>query len=297
MWAALLACREPPTDRPSPPDGPDAHTAAHTGRPPGEPTCPRFGAGRVVGDVTAKTPSEISGLVAWDGVLWAVDDGEDDLYAFDPSGALRGTAHFVGSVDGVDREDLGRWNDQLLVADTGDNRQERASVALYRFERPPPDGFHDDWPLAGSTVVTWPGGPTDAETLIVDPVTDDVLLVEKARDGVSTVLRVPGDLPDAVEGEAVAELVFGGDTGLGTVNWTTGGTVAPDGTAVVIRTYLDAWVWPRVPGEPWADTFARDACWLDLVTEPQGESIAWGDDGIYTISEGVGPTVLFYPLL
>jgi hypothetical protein len=78
---------------------------------------------------------------------------------------------------------------------------------------------------------------------------------------------------------------------------TTGGSVAPDGAGAVIRTYLDAFVWPRVPGEPWATTFARDACPVDLVTERQGEAIAWADDGLYTVSEGAQPTIWFYPRL
>lgn len=301
MWASLLACREPEPP-PGRSDEGDTHSAAlHSSDPrhtAAEPLpCPTFGPGQGVGVLSVPEPTELSGLVAWDGVLWAIDDGDDTLYALDRAGSLTGAAHAVGEVDGYDREDLGRWRDQLLLADTGDNALLRESVALYRFERPLAVGFVDDWPLAGRTDVTWPQGPTDCETVLVDPVTDEVLLVEKARDGVTSVIRVPPSLPASAVGEEVAVLLFGGEGGLGTVTVTTGGSVAPDGTAAVIRTYLDAFVWPRVPGEPWATTFARDACPVDLVTERQGEAIAWADDGLYTVSEGAQPTIWFYPRL
>jgi hypothetical protein len=287
-WVALAACREPSTD----PATGDEHSAReHSALV--EPRCPTFAPGEVVGVVTVPEPAEISGLVAWDGVLWANDDGDDALYAFAPTGALLATANLAGEVDGFDLEDLVRVGDQLVLADVGDNLLQRPSVELLSFDRPPSTRDSDDWPLAQRTTLTWPAGPTNCEAALADPITGDMLLIEKVNDGVSSVIRVGTPLPAQVVGEEVAVVRFGAGA-LAGPTLTTGAAMAPDGTALVIRTYLDAWVWPRRPGEDWADTFARDACKVDLLTERQGESITWGPDGLYTISEGSQPNVLFY---
>lgn len=286
MLALLAACREPPVTDRGDDDGRD-----HTSAPPA-PVCPAFGTGEVRGALDASAPAELSGLVVVDGVAWAVDDGEDALFALSPSGARLATVALAGA-DGVDREDLAWLDGRLLIADVGDNRAAREDVALLAVELPPVADA-DGWPVAARTTLTWPGGPRDAETVLADPVTGDVLVVEKAFDGVSTVIRVGSPLPVAVEGEVVAELAFGAGA-LEGPTLATGGAVSPAGDAVVIRTYLDAWVWPRVPGEPWADTFGRDPCPIDLRTEPQGEAIAFADDGLWTISEGEGAQVWFYP--
>lgn len=301
MLAWLAACRAPPPADDAPSPHSSVEGSAHSAAPP--PACPTFGPGEAVGVVDPAAPPEISGLVAWDGGLWAIDDGVDALLALDPTGALLGTVDLGPEVVGVDREDLARVGDRLVVADVGDNAALRVRVTLWWFDRPPPRDAVD-WPLAGRTDLTWPGGPRDCETVLADPVSGDVLLVEKAFDGVSSVIRVPspapgapGDpLPAPAEGEEIAVLTFG-EGALEGPTLATGGAVAPDGTAVVIRTYLDAWVWPRIPDEPWTDTFGRDACAIDLLTEPQGETIAWGNGGLWTISEGEGEPVLFYPLL
>jgi hypothetical protein len=290
MWSLLAACREPTT---APTDGPPAH-APHSSAP--EPACPEFGPGEVAGVVSVPVPDEISGLAAWDDVLWAVDDGDPALYAFDRAGALLATAGLDPAVVGVDREDVARVGDHLVIADVGDNLGARVHVTLWAFDRPPSDRDTEDWPLASRTVLTWPDGPRDAETLLADPVSGDVLVVEKATDGVSSVIRVPSPLPAEAVGEEVAVLRFG-EGPLAGPTLATGGAVAPDGTAVVIRTYLDAWVWPRAPGEPWADTFGREPCAVELLTEPQGEAVTFAEDGLYTVSEGSGEPVLFYPLL
>ena len=131
------------------------------------------------------------------------------------------------------------------------------------------------------------------KTLMADPTTGDLLAVSKAFDGATLVARTPTPLGDQADLEVVAQLQFGTPP-LGSATLVTGGAIAPDGTGVVLRTYLDAFVWPRVPGEPWADTFARTPCPVDLEVEPQGEAIAWGPDGLWTVSEGAFPTLWFY---
>ncbi|MCA9494004.1 MAG: hypothetical protein KC621_28950 [Myxococcales bacterium] len=257
------------------------------------PACPTFLPGEPVGVVAADRPDEISGLVWRDGVLWALDDGDKALTALDPSGAVLATVELEASTVLVDWEDLAPLGDRLLIGDIGDNLEARQNVRLLQVTPPAITTSHQDWPVDAETVLQWPDGPHDAETLLADPVSGDVLLVAKDHDGDTPIIRVGSPLPEVALGVEVARLAFGEGFLQGNT-LTTGGTVAPDGSAVVIRTYLDAFLWPRVPGEPWDTTFGRDPCRVDLAPQPQGETIAWSPDGLYTISEGVRPTVLLH---
>ncbi|MEQ1568535.1 MAG: hypothetical protein ABMA64_23055 [Myxococcota bacterium] len=257
------------------------------------PPCPTFAPAEAVGAVDTPDATEISGLVWWDGVLWAVDDSQSVLWAFDETGASLAAVPLDPSVRVVDAEDLARVGDELVIADVGDNLAARVRIELVGFTRPPTDGSADVWPPTTRAIGHWPDGARDCETILADPVSGDVLLVEKAFDGVSSVMRFPTPLAAESTGELVAELAFG-EPPLDGATTTTGGAMSPAGDQVIVRTYLGAFAWPRVPGEPWADTFSRDACPIPLEVEPQGESIAWADDGLYTISEGELPTVWFY---
>ncbi len=73
----------------------------------------------------------------------------------------------------------------------------------------------------------------------------------------------------------------------------TGADMSPDGRFLVVRTYLSAWAFPRVPGEPWQDTFDRAPCQVPTGPEGQGEAIAWDATGIWTVAEGEGVPLHF----
>lgn len=285
LWA-LWGCRpaaEPPSSTP-PPTG---ETAA-----PG-PVCPVFGPGQPLGEAEPDTLTEASGLQVVEGVLWTHgDSGPAQLYALERTGARRAVVPVEGAVI-VDWEDLATVGDRLVVGDIGDNLEARLGLRLVSVPIPDPDA--DGVPVTATLHdLFWPDGAHDAEALIADPVSGDLLVVAKEPDGITPVGRVAAPFPGEQVLEEVARLQFGvppldGNT------LVTGGAGAPDGSGVALRTYLDAFVWPRQPGEPWAATFARAPCQVDLVTEPQGEAIAWAEDGLYTISEGRSPTIWFYP--
>ncbi|MDD9970384.1 MAG: hypothetical protein OXR73_29370, partial [Myxococcales bacterium] len=106
------------------------------------------------------------------------------------------------------------------------------------------------------------------------------------------VFRVPDS--SFASGRAVAEP--GGELHLGLV---TAADITPDGRLIIVRTYTDAWLWQRQPGMDVVEALQTPACELPLSIERQGESIAWAHDGsgYYTISEGLGETLYFYPRL
>ena len=112
---------------------------------------------------------ESSGLGAsrtYPGVFWTHNDSGDEprLYALDADAALLATIEVIGA-DARDWEamTLGRCptvSDRscLYVADMGDNRSVRESVALYIVEEPDPFGGDAEVPLVGTVPFVYPDG-------------------------------------------------------------------------------------------------------------------------------------------
>ncbi len=305
-WLAWVGCGggAPPDPEPRDTRGPTAETGslptavtattATTGDtgPPPEPTCPAFGEGETVGIVTDDTLVENSGLAWADGLLWAHNDsGEALLYGLSPQGAVLRRVP-VRDMPVFDWEDIALRDGMLWLADVGDNLAVRQSITLYEVPVPGPDDLEV---TARSVTLSWPDGARDCETLLADPVSGDLLLMSKELDGDVRVARVVD--PDAAtsELEEVARVRFGPD-GWGVGTYVTGGDMAPDGTAVVVRAYLETMVFPRVLGEAWQATFDREPCEVDTVGEGQGEAVAWAPDGLYFVSEGTMPAVNHTPL-
>lgn len=245
--------------------------------------------------------AEASGLAASRAnaeVLWSHDDsgGEAEVFAVGLDGTDRGRVSVSGAT-AVDWEDIallpGRAGaaDRLVIGDIGDNpgsgERDTRPARLVVVAEPAPPGAGASVASAPATVVevAYPDGPRDAETVLADPLTGDVLVVSKQWDAAPTgVYRVPaltatGAIPVAME--RVASL--GGDAAL-----VTGGDVSPGGSIVALRTYADVRLWDRAPDETVAQALARPPTCTVAVAERQGEAVAFTADGrgLVTISEG-----------
>lgn len=190
--------------------------------------------------------TESSGVVAsraHPGVLWTHNDSGDEgfLYATDLTGADHGRVRVPG-IAPIDAEDLsegpcpaaaGRC---LYLADTGDNRETRAWVAVYAVPEPArPGGPADTLHTTAAPLplrLRYPDGPHDVEATFVTEA-GIVHLVTKGRAGTVAVYRVPRTAWTG-EGVATAELVqtlaiaagwLGGArvTGAALARWTPGG--------------------------------------------------------------------------
>ena len=281
----LIACGGEPREAVS--TDPVVSATGDSGAPVEPPACPTFGEVEVMGAVTDAALTELSGLTRVGDLLWTHNDsgGQPMVYGLSDVGAVVQRV-VVGGALSVDWEDITHRGDHLWVGDIGDNFAIREVVQLY--ELPVPEDGQD---AVESRLlrVSWPDGPVDSEALFADPISGDLLLMSKVVDGVVTVARVPEPDADpdeeAVELEAVATVRFG-EEGIGRTTLVTGADMSPDGRFVVVRTYLSAWAFPRIPGEPWADTFGREPCEVPVAGEGQGEAITWDDAGVWTVSEG-----------
>lgn len=270
--------------------------------------CPRFAEPLTVGRVQSALADEVSGLAASrrrPGVLYGHNDSgaEELVFAFSAEdGAPLGTFRLAGATN-VDWEDLAIGPgpepgvDYLYVADTGDNDRERGSVVLYRAPEPEvdPEGWtEDEVELEGVEAIELVYGDEvahDAETLLVDPVTGDVLIVTKSQDGDRRTLVFLAEAPLAAGEVVEAVLVLDERETEGLDGRAVGGDVATSGDRLVV--YFrngDARLWFRPGALPLWTAFLFAPC---EVPRPEGqvEAVAFdpaaGD--ILAVPEGRRP--------
>jgi hypothetical protein len=254
----------------------------------------------VTGRLAAPEATEISGLVAsptQPNVLWAHNDSGDRARIF----ALRGDGSLVASLD-VPGADATDWEDiavgpggDLLLGDIGDNKSVRKDIDIYRVPEPRLADGPSTTAAATRLRLTYPDGAHDAETLLADPRTGEIVIVTKRLDGRSGVYA--GQAPERdVPGEAVFR--HAGGLRLGLAGLATAGDVSADGRTIAIRTYTALYAWTRKPGASLAATLARKPCVgsAQLGREGQGESLALSRDGrsFFTVAEGVGAALRRY---
>jgi hypothetical protein len=246
--------------------------------------------------VTDPRLPELSGLVAVDDQLVAINDGGDQVTVFLLDAACQVADVHTAAVDPYDPEDLAVAADGTVwLADAGDNDAIRTTVALIALR---PDGSTSVFRL------TYPDGPHDAEALLMAP-DGTPYLVTKEILGASGVYRPSSSLVDGgtvgMDKVAAVNMTFTG-TGGGPVGQAgqlliTGGAVARDGSAVALRTYTDAYVWPLV-GSDVPTALAAAPTRIPLPESPQGEAISFSTDNrnLVVASEGLPSDVTLVPL-
>ena len=263
-----------------------------------------FAPGRKVGVVETDLIREASGMVASRqnaNVLWVHNDSGDGarLFAIDTQGRLLGVCRVRGA-RARDWEDIaigpgpeaGRY--YLYIGDIGDNRARHRSVRIYRVGEPEVDSVR---PFAEMTIgptetieLTYPNGPRDAETLLVDPQTRDIYIISK-RELFNAVYRAP--YPQSTTAPAVMQRVA-------TLPWgfAVAGDVSPDGRRVIVRSPHKASLWRRPDTQPLWRAFMEKPVGIPLMSEPQGEALAFDGkgQGYFTLSEMHHPPLYYFAL-
>jgi hypothetical protein len=229
---------------------------------------------------------ELSGLVVAGDRMVAMNDGGSELTVYVLDLGCQVVDVRTAPVDPYDPEDLALGADGTAwLADIGDNRLERPTVALLALR---PDG------TSGVYRMTYPDGPHDAESLLLAP-DGTPYLVTKEVLGSSGVYRPAAPLVDGgtVAMERVGTVNFtltgtpGGPVGRAGQLMATGGAVSRDGTLLALRTYTDAYVWP-LSGSDVAGALAGAPVRVPLPEEPQGEAISFATDDRRLVVSGEG---------
>lgn len=264
---------------------------------------PKFQSGRQVGTVQTTLITEASGIVASrknPGVLWIHNDSGDSarIYAVSLEGKLLGTYRIKGARS-RDWEDIAigpspdHHQDTLYIGDIGDNQARRSSITIYRVREPKVDpnrvSVEESIGPADAIELVYPDEPKDAETLLVDPLNNDIYVISK-RELLSRVYRAP--FPQSIQKRNTLTLVTRLPWGLAV-----GGDVSPDGRFVIVRGVVNASIWARPKDEPLWQAFKTAPVPLKLIPEPQGEGICFDADGhgYYTISEMEHPPIYYFP--
>lgn len=241
--------------------------------------------------------NELSGIVALDSGLWAHNDSGDEARVFrlDAAGATQAVVRLEG-VQAFDWEDMtgaGPAAGELFVGDIGDNEGIRNEVTVLRFAVPEPPPVGEVTIPAGdiqTITLRYPDGPRDAETLLVDPATRDIVIVHKRFGGASEVYQAPE--ADWADGEAELERIGIVDVGDTPLDATTAGDVGADGQVVALRTYAAVLVFPRDEDQSLAEALVEnEPCDAPTRLEVQGEAITFTEEGYLTVSEGDRPRI------
>jgi hypothetical protein len=273
---------------------------------------------RVAGTVSSPQLVETSGIAAGRrnaDVLWAHNDSGDTarVFAMDLTGS-HVTSFELVATPAVDWEAMAVGPgpqdgvSYLYLGDIGDNQSVRTEIVVYRVPEPavitggtpasPEITQHD------ALTLRYPDGAHDAETLLVDPRSGDLIIVTKdVATGIALVFRgdasAPVSQPQTLEQVATIDFTPYRDQiqvrpdapplVAGVPHIPTAGDVSADGTLVAIRTYGAVFVWERPDGAPLWEAFAGEPCQGPSAVEQQGEAIAFDASGsaYFTISEGL----------
>ena len=258
-----------------------------------DPTPQKIGEAVSLGNLANPQITEASGLASsrlYPSVLWVINDGGNDpmLYAVGIDGADLGTFRVDGAGN-YDWEALASFELQdtayLLIADVGDNWEQRKTSSLYVVAEPSITkvGLSDDAAVSVAWHIrfTYEDGPRDCEAVAVDAARRRILLLSK-RGLVPMLYELPLQ-PTEDDAIAVAHRL----TTVPHFTWPTDMDLSPDGRSAVVLTYNSAYLFFRRQNEDWSNAFEKQPQRLQFSKLRQQEAACFGFYGksIYVTSE------------
>ncbi|MBN1406481.1 MAG: hypothetical protein JW956_01755 [Calditrichaceae bacterium] len=251
--------------------------------------------------------NEISGIDKSEmnkNVFWLHNDSGDSaqIFALDEKGRHLGRFKLAG-IENRDWEDIaigpGPIDGQsyIYIAEIGDNRAVYNIKYIYRFKEPVIDNskIPYDSIIRDIAIISFnfPDGLRDAETLMIDPVRKDLIIISKREEHVGVyVLPFPQDSSSVNVPEHIAVLPM---------TKIVAGDISVSGNKIIVKNYENIFYWERKTGQSLRQVFLHPAAYLPYVVEPQGEAVCWSNDeqGYFTTSEEKDDTearLYFYPL-
>jgi hypothetical protein len=307
--ARLMDTRSAP-DAPEPPAPAPPGTPTTPAPPPADPADPsldpfvcRTYNASVSGNVSNSALKEISGMARGRrdrSVLWVHNDSgaQPDVFALSLTGQARQTFRLTGAT-ARDWEDMDigpgpQPGSYLYMGDIGDNGKQRADITVYRVPEPAVTNAAGVTQLAGTQalVARYPDGAHNAEAMAVGA-DGTIYIITKETSTRVYAMTFPQSTTGVNTLVPVAAGVLSARTDM------SGADIRPDGRALIVRGYRNAWTWPIRVGESMATTLARTPCTTATYhDEIQGEAVGFlGNDGSYmSTGESVNPPLRFYTL-
>lgn len=267
-----------------------------------------FAEPKEVGRIVSDKIQEASGLAysrRYPNALWVHNDSGNDniLFLINEKGETLAEVSLEGIVN-RDWEDIAIYENSetgesfIYLGEMGDNEAIYPDKFLYKFAEPKLDidkSFQKlTIPRQDIIKIEWefPDGNRDSESLMIDPLTEDIYIVSKREDSVR-VYHLPQK--DIVEGKSnplrkIAQLHFKNANAA---------DISRDGLEILVKTYGNVYYWQRESQQSLREVFNTKPQRLPYTPEPQGESVAWKPDrsGYMTTTEerdGADAKMLFY---
>ena len=233
-------------------------------------------------------------------ILWTHNDSGDEnrIFAMDINGNHIGE-FFLNDTENRDWEDIAigpgpmEGVDYIFIGDIGDNRSENDVKRLYRFAEPQVSMENQSSVINIDSIESisfqYEDGNRDAETLIVDPLTKDIIIISKREESAVHIYLLP--FPHDTENVLTAQLIMTKDfypnINFNTSQWIVAGDISKDGSEILIKSYKDVFYFSRESNQSIFDALNTTGEKLPYVTEPQGEAICWDrmTSGYFTLSE------------
>ena len=253
----------------------------------------QYGPAKRLASLANREIIESSGLACSriaEGVFWTHNDSGDRarVFALDTEGKHLGSFTVPGA-RAIDWEDMASvrrgGHNLLLLADMGDNHRDRSSYTIYVVEEPQVVaasnlGEHEAR-LVQKIDFRFEDGPNNCESVAVDPVRDEIILVSKQDGDRCKAYRLAW--PKKANGALVVAHLIARPA----LPKTTAMDISPDGLRAVVLTYGDAYEFRRARDEDWGAGLSRAPRRLPMPKRAQGESICYGPGGqtLYLTSE------------
>ncbi len=271
----------------------------------GSATIINYGPGKEICKLENLEINESSGIACSqinDGVFWTHNDSGSQplIYAFDKAGNDLGI--FSLKTRMADCEDIAsvkiKSKPYLIVADVGDNSNNRKEVAIYIIEEPKikipkksGKNAKKKKPILKKTrknkqlKFSYENGPVNCESVAIDQTTGMIYLVEKSKGRKCKVYELASPLMTGKKkrGKQLAKVIA--EINLPT---TTAMDISNDGKRMLILSYGAAYEFSRKNiKEPWKDVLKRTPRTISMPHRVQGESVCYGRDNrtIFLTSE------------
>ncbi|HEX6961148.1 MAG TPA: hypothetical protein VF175_04730 [Lacipirellula sp.] len=261
-------------------------------------------AARQLGRVKVKPLNEISGIAVSrlnPEIVWMHNDGESkQIYAVRTSGEVAAQLRAPRGIQDLEDIALGPAansdRDYLYLGDIGDNDGDRRTIQVFRFREPLLGSSGQEYAEEVEVItLMYPDGPHDAEALLVDPATGDIIIATKEERGAHVYLAA------GTEAATGRPIVLRKIARLD-LDEVSAGDFSRDGQFVALRSEEQGWLWERQPSEPLKAMLARAPRIIPVLGRKQGrngEAIAFAADGAsyITMSEGKNESMYSFPVL
>lgn len=250
-----------------------------------------------LGDDRLDEASGIASSHVKNNFYWLHNDSGDKarLFLMKKDGTAAGVASFDELV--LDCEDIAsgigyRPGNYVYLGDIGDNHAFRTQLAIYVFEETAlfkAAQKQDKIKHYLKTILQYPDGPKDAETLMIDPHDSLLYIVSKREKNVhvytATLKEIFTQPVVTLHQRAVIPHTY-----------ITAGDISADGREILLKNYDSIFYWKRNLQEPVYETLKKPAIQLGYKKEKQGEAICFttGNNGFITTSEGKHEPIYFY---